>query len=374
LAGIVAPYENVAIQSTLVEPADSVNVQEGDVVHAGEVLAVLDTADLRAQLHADLATANSSAANTSHTVYQGSLSIAQGYDAVKSAKAALDQANANLARDNAQLQRDQKLFASGYVSQAAVQQDEATVRGDQSAANTANANVASAQSTVTANGSLQSGGMQQSAVQQSQAQEEVASAQADQVRVQIDKATIVSPIDGVVVNRNLNPGEYPGSRQLFTIQQVNPVYAILHGSGSEVAQIQTGTPARVIASDLGRASQFSGKVVGVLNQINPGSTDFQVKVLLENPFRRLRPGMAVVGTVPLPSIRGIMIPETAFTDDNHDTILTVTQADVVKTVHVTEVGSDDKDSIVTGIESGTRVVNDGQMSIGDGEKVVVDNR
>jgi hypothetical protein len=97
-------------------------------------------------------------------------------------------------------------------------------------------------------------------------------------------------------------------------------------------------------------------------------------VLLENPFRRLRPGMAVVGTVPLPSIRGIMIPETAFTDDNHDTILTVTQADVVKTVHVTEVGSDDKDSIVTGIESGTRVVNDGQMSIGDGEKVVVDNR
>ena len=42
------------------------------------------------------------------------------------------------------------------------------------------------------------------------AQEKVAMAQAQQVRVQIAKAAIVSPIDGVVVNRNLNPGEYPG--------------------------------------------------------------------------------------------------------------------------------------------------------------------
>ena len=30
LAGVVAPYQNVAIQSTLAEPADTVNVREGD--------------------------------------------------------------------------------------------------------------------------------------------------------------------------------------------------------------------------------------------------------------------------------------------------------------------------------------------------------
>ena len=56
LAGIVAPYQNVAIQSSLTEPADSVDVQEGDRVSRGEVLARLDTADLRASLDADLAT------------------------------------------------------------------------------------------------------------------------------------------------------------------------------------------------------------------------------------------------------------------------------------------------------------------------------
>ncbi|MBV8490209.1 MAG: efflux RND transporter periplasmic adaptor subunit [Candidatus Eremiobacteraeota bacterium] len=370
LAGIVAPYENVAIQSTLVEPADSVNVQEGEAVHAGEVLATLDTADLQAQLAADNATANSNQANTAHAVYAGSLSIAQGVDAVQSAQAGLNQANANLTRDRAQLQRDQNLFSQGYVAQATVQQDQATVRGDESALNTAQSNLSAAKSTVAANGSLSSGGLQKSAVQQSQAQEQVAAAQADQVRVQIDKARLVSPIDGVIVNRNLNPGEYPGTRQLFTIQQVDPVYAVLHGSGAQVAQIQTGAPARITAADLGPRAAYTGRVVGVLNQINPGSTDFQVKVVLANPQRKLRPGMAVLGDVPLPSVRGVTVPQTAFIDDNDNSVMTVGDGNVIKTVHVTEVASDGTTAVVAGLPAGTRVVNNGQIAVGDGEQVV----
>lgn len=369
LAGIIAPYENVAIQSTLSEPADSVNVQEGDTVHAGEVLAVLDSADLQAQLQADLATANSNQANTSHAVYQGNLAIAQGVDAVQSAHSGVNQATSNLTRDRAQMARDQNLYDKGYVSLATLQQDQASVRGDQGALNTAKANLAAAQSNVAANGTLGSGGLQQSAVQQSQAQVQVAVAQADQVRVQIAKTQIVSPITGVVVNRNLNPGEYPGTRQLFTVQQVDPVYAILHGSGAQVAQIQAGTTARISAADLAGHAPFQGRVVGVLNQINPGSTDFQVKVVIANPQHTLRPGMAVLGTVPLPTVNGIAVPQTAFIDDNHNSLMTVGANDVVKTQHVTEVASDGTTSIVTGLSAGARVVNNGQITVGDGEQV-----
>jgi HlyD family secretion protein len=369
LAGIVAPFQNIAVQSTLAEPADSVSVQEGDVVHKGQVLAVLDTSDLEAQLRADEATANSNSATTTHDVYQGSLAIAQGSDTLRSAVAAVNQAKANMERDQAQLTRDQNLFAKGYVSLAQVQQDQATRRDDDATLENANSQVASARSTVQANGTLSSGGLQQSTVQQSQAQVEVAQAQADQVKVQIEKATLVSPIDGVVVNRNFNPGEYPGTRQLFTLQQVDPVYAVLHGSGSEVANIQPGVKASIAAADIGTRETFSGDVVGVLNQINPGSTDFQVKVVVPNPFRRLRPGMAVVGTVPLPAVRGILIPQTAFTDDNHNAVMGVQTDGTLKTMHVTETGGDGTTSVVSGIQSGTRLLQDGQQSFGDGEKV-----
>jgi multidrug efflux pump subunit AcrA (membrane-fusion protein) len=369
LAGIIAPYENVAIQSTLVEPADSVNVQEGDVVHAGEVLARLDTADLQAQLESDLANANSNHANTIHNVYQGSLSISQGYDTLKSANAAVSQADANLKRDQAQLNRDSWLYRQGYVALQQVQQDQATVRDDQSALHTAVASVASAKSTVQANGTLSGPGLQESSVEQSQAQEAVALAEAQQVRVEIGKAAIISPINGVVVNRNLNPGEYPGTRQIFTLQQVDPVFAILHGSGSQIAQVLQGATASITTTDIPHDAPYRGTVVGVLNQINPGSTDFQVKVVLANPLRKLRPGMAVTGSVVLPPVSGIEVPETAFTDDNHDEIMTVASDGTVATVSVTEVSTDGKTAIVTGIKAGVRVVSNGQLSLGDGEKV-----
>lgn len=369
LAGIVAPYQNVAIQSSLTEPADAVYVREGDSVHAGQVLAQLDTADLQAQLDADLATANSNQANTQHTVYQGSLSIAQGMDTLRNDLAALGQAQQTLDNDRRNLARDQNLLTQGYISQQAVDAQQTLVRNDEQALSSAGASVASARANVAANGSLSGGGLQSSAVAQSAAQTKVALAQADLVRVQIRKATIASPIDGVVVNRNINPGEYPGNREIFTIQQVDPIYAVLHASGEQIAHVVTGAIASVTGPDLGGAGRFTGRVEGVLNEINPGSTDFQVKVLIANPRRQLRPGMAVQGTIPTSPLRGVRVPETAFTDGNHDAVLTVAPDSTVKTVKVTEVGGDGTTSVITGIAPGTRIVANGQSSVGDGEKV-----
>ena len=56
----------------------------------------------------------------------------------------------------------------------------------------------------------------------------------------IDKAIIKSPVDGVVVNRNLNPGQYPGSQTIFTVQQLDPVYAELNASSEDVFRIRRG--------------------------------------------------------------------------------------------------------------------------------------
>ncbi|MBV9102448.1 MAG: efflux RND transporter periplasmic adaptor subunit, partial [Candidatus Eremiobacteraeota bacterium] len=302
LAGVIAPYQNVAIQSSLTEPADSVNVQEGDRVYRGQVLAQLDIADLQAQLQQDLATAASDRASTSHNVYQGNLNIAQAQDTLRSAESAVHQAQATLERDQTDLRRYQQLYANGYVSQQQLTAQATTVRNDEQAVRSAQASLAGAASAVNANGtSLAQSGLASSSVEQSRATEQVALAQAQQVRVQIAKATIISPIEGVVVNRNINPGEYPGTRQIFTLQQVNPVYAVLRGSSAQVAQISAGAPATIVTSDA-RRQRAAGRVAGVLNEIAPGSTDFQVKVLLQNPDGRLRPGAVVEGTIAAPQV------------------------------------------------------------------------
>jgi multidrug efflux pump subunit AcrA (membrane-fusion protein) len=65
----------------------------------------------------------------------------------------------------------------------------------------------------------------------------------------------------------------------------------------------------------------------------------------------------------------VRVPVTAFTDDNHNAVMTVQPDNSIKTVRVAEQGSDGTTSVVSGILSGTRVVSNGQSSLGDGEKV-----
>jgi RND family efflux transporter MFP subunit len=338
-------------------------------VKRGEVIAVLDTTDLRAQYESDIAQAQSDSAGATHTSDQGLLTIQQSQESVRNARAALAQAQQTLSKDSLDLSRYRQLLASGFIAEQQVAQQVALVRNDQAAVASAQASLRSTLEQVTANGTLSNpSGLQESAVMQAAALAKVALAQADQIRASIVKATIVSPIDGVVVNRNLNVGEYPGTRQIFTLQQVDPIYAILQASGSQVANVGVGSPVTIAASDV-RVKALTGRVAGVLNEVNPGSTNFEIKVLLSNPLRKLRPGMAVEGRVALPPVRGVRIPYTAFLDDNHSSIMTVDSDSTVKTAQVVEVANDGTNAIVDGIVAGTRVVSDGQTSVGDGEKV-----
>jgi len=168
---------------------------------------VLDTADLQATLAADLAQANSDAASATHTAYAGNLSITQSEQSVRGATAGVRQAQETLARDTVDLARYRQLLGHGYISAQQVAQQTALVSNDQQAVRSTQANLSSNVSAQQANGpNLQAPGLQSSSVAQARATEQVALAQAQQVRTQIAKATIVSPIDGVVVNRNLNPG------------------------------------------------------------------------------------------------------------------------------------------------------------------------
>jgi HlyD family secretion protein len=366
LSGIVAPLQNVAITSTLAEPADAIYVQEGDRVRRGQVLAVLDTADLRAQLASDLSIARSSKAKAEQTFDQAGLTIAQSTNTINAAAAAVHQAEQTLATDRVTLTRDASLLRSGYVAQSQYDTQATLVKNDEQAVRAARVTLQNDVTQVHANGTT-SRGLQGATVAGARADEQTALSQADQVRVQIAKATIVSSIDGVVVNRNLNPGEFPGTRQLFTVQQTDRVYAVLNGAGSQIAGIRNGARVRLTAPDI-PARSLDGTVVGVLNAAQPGSTIFVVKVLVENHGEVLRPGMVVSGTTSLPVARGMRIPSTAFLDTTNSSVLSVRDG-VIHTVPVTMLAEDDKNAIVAGLLPGATIVANGQLGLSDGQPV-----
>jgi len=366
LSGIIAPLQNVGITSSLAEPADAVYVQAGDRVARGQRLALLDTADLRAQLAEYEATVSSNAAKASQTYDQAGLTIVQNANTVSQARAAVRQAQVTLAYDRLNLTRDAQLLAQGYIPQQQYDAQAATVRNDQQAVAAAQVTLQNDIKQVAANGTTSSG-LQGSMVAAAQATTQISQAQADQIRVQIAKASIVSPIDGVVVNRNLNPGEFPGTRQLFTLQETRRVYAVLNGSAAQITGLQTGATSTVVASSL-PGKQFTGQVSGILNALTPGSTNFVVEVILANPTGALRPGMAVSGTAQLPAVHGIMVPDTAFLDTTNATVQVVRGA-TVQTAKVTMLADDGTNAVVTGLAAGATVVVNGQSGLTDGQTV-----
>jgi multidrug efflux pump subunit AcrA (membrane-fusion protein) len=366
LGGIIVPFQNVQISSTLVEPTVSVNVNEGDHVTKGEVLAQLDTGDLEAQLQSDLGTAASDHAKAAQTYDQASLTIAQNSNTVNAAQATLRQAQATLVKDRLDLQRYTALYKQGYVAQQQYQVEVTLVQSDEQAVRAAQVTVQNARSQVAANGTTQTG-LQGAGVAAAKADEQTALGAAQQVRVQIAKATIVSPIDGIVVNRNLNPGEYPGTRQLFTLQETDKMYAVLNGSGAQIVGVATGSPAKIRSTDRATLSA-EGKVVGVLDEVTPGSSNFVVKIVVPNPTGLFHSGMVVSGRVTRPQSRGIVVPETAFLDDTKTTVQVVSNG-MVKTQNVVMVAEDGKNAVVRGVSQGVQVVANGQLGLADGQTV-----
>lgn len=370
LPGTIAPFQNVAITSSLAEPTLTVNVNEGQTVHRGEVLAVLNTDDLQADYRQYMASAQGSGATTTQDIYTATQTITTSAQSLLSARAMLRQAQQTLANDTSNLKIDESLLQNGYVSQQSVTAQRTLVANDLQAVRSDQASLTSAVAARTAAGTMNKG-VPASMIQAQEATQQEAYAQAAQYRAQIERGTIVSPIDGIVVNRYLNPGEYPGTRQLFTIQQLNPVYAVFDASDAQLVGVRKGETVAFTTTDAPN-HKYQAKIVAILGQVEPGSTSFVVKAVLPNPNYALTSGMTIAGTVALAPVHGISVPVTAFLDDSHSSVMVVAADGTVHTTPVRQIGAATQTAaVVTGLAAGTSVIANGQLGLTDGQKVAV---
>jgi multidrug efflux pump subunit AcrA (membrane-fusion protein) len=366
LGGTVAPLQNVGISSSLSEPASAVLVREGQRVRAGDVLATFDVSDLEAELDADLRNADEADANATKQRFASIQTIVQGVGTSGQAQASLTQARTKLSLDQLTLQRDEQLLAQEFIARQTVDEARQTVEADAQQIASAQAALDSARGTVETNGST-SAGLQGASIVAARAAAAAARAQAEQVEAQISRATLRSPIDGVVVSRNLNVAEYPGTRTLFTIQQRGDAYAILNASSDEVQGLRPGDRATVTVTGSGLGS-VRGRIEAVLAQAQPGATNFTIKVRLPNASGALLAGMAVTASIDAAPIDGVRIPRSAFTDGSEATVVTV-RDDRTQLEPVTVIAEDDGHAIVRGVPSGARIIANGNAGYTSGQIV-----
>lgn len=356
---VLFPIAQSALVPKISAPVKKFYVNRGSRVHAGELLAVLENRDLAA-----------AAQDTKGSYDQAEATYAATTAADLPQELQKAQLDAQAAKQ--QLDATQKVYDSRkqLFEQGALPRKEL----DQAGVDLTNARnqYEMAQKHLDALNAIG----KQSTLKSAKGQLESAQGKYQGAAAQLSYSDIRSPINGVVTDRPLYPGEMASSgTPIITVMDTSQVTARAHIPQQEAALLKIGDKANISAPNSDKP--LPGKVSVVSPALDPNSTTVEVWVQANNPRERLRPGTTVqismlARTVP----DALTIPSVALlTAQDGTTSVMVAGNDGHAHQKEVKVGIRDGDrvQIVEGLQAGERVVASGAYGLPDNSKITAEN-
>jgi RND family efflux transporter MFP subunit len=190
----------------------------------------------------------------------------------------------------------------------------------------------------------------------------------------LDKNTkLLSPIDGIVVQKNFDNGDLAPGQPILVVMQMQPVKILIAISEEFFPQVKIGTPVE-ISLDVYPGKRFNGRVMLIYPVIDPNTRTFQAEVRIDNPSLQIRPGMFARAKVDFGTKERIVVPDKAVIKQQgtNDKYVYVLDGDIVKYTKV-ELGKrvDSIYEVLGGLETGQKIVVAGNSSLIDGSKVQI---
>jgi HlyD family secretion protein len=296
--GMVTPVTTVQVGSQISGQIKELYVDFNSKVKKGEIIARIDPENFEArvrQADAELAVARANVAIQSATVERMQAELENAYAALTAAKAQTEKARVVLVHAKRDLDRKKALHKQAIISKSQI--DDAVAAHDQ-----AYAQVSAAEAEEQAQASMVFSRKAQ--LKMSQAQVEHALAQVKQrkaalhnSKVDLEHTIIGSPLDGVVIQRNVDIGQTVAASlqapTLFTIaQDLRHMQVDTNVDEADIGRIQVGQRATfTVDSFPGR--EFNGQVEQIRKapQTIQNVVTYTVVVSAENQDQLLLPGM-----------------------------------------------------------------------------------
>jgi multidrug efflux system membrane fusion protein len=226
---------------------------------------------------------------------------------------------------------------------------------------------------------------QQLATQQATVDQDEGTVKVDQgnlaaADVNVVYTRIVSPIDGRVGLRNIDPGNIVpanGTTGLCVITQLQPITVIFTIAEDEIdaatAQMATGREMQVLALDRSKQHQIaSGTLITVDNQVNTTTGTVRARATFPNTHNELFPNQFVNARLLLKTLTQVnLVPQAAIQRNSDAAFVYVEQPDsTVKLVNVTILATEAGTSAITGVKAGDQLVTDGFDKLQNGSKIV----
>jgi HlyD family secretion protein len=328
-SGVLVPNRTLNIYSKISGQLKAVAADVGGRVRQGEVLVQIDAKELNAQLQvAEAARAGMA-------------------DQAEQAKAGIQSAQLNLDIAQRAYERTKTLFDTQVVTESQLDDARDRLQLSQAALESANRQYRM----VSGSGLAQ------------------AEAQVNFIRVQLSNSTISSPIDGIVTNRNVNPGEIaPLNAPLMAIADTSTLK--LEGNVPQEAVVRLAVGDKVTVSVDGIPGPGYAGVVSQVGPIGAATGQyFPVAVSLKNDGRLLA-GMTAKAALSLTSSEGVLVPLAAlFAQDGQEFLYVVADGRARKRAVNLGAQSGPEAQILSGLQAGEAVAVSNVGLLSDGMEV-----
>lgn len=294
--GKIEPLAKVEVKSKASGLVKQVFVHYSDWVKKGQVLVELDKEELQAQVRESRAAlmAAQAAEDSASATYEKNKVEAEAPD---------------LPFLKANMDRGRQLKSQGLIAQAVLEDSERTYQMALNKQMTALRNISVSRAEI------------------ARAKAGVAEAQAtlDRAEENLRNSTIVSPMDGIVLSRDVEVGDAVSSilvlgsqaTKIMTLGDVSDVYVLGKVDEADIGKVYLGQPARIVVESF-KDKKFGGKVTKIspLGVEKDNVTTFEVRVSIRNPSGELKANMSANAEIILEEKKNVLlVPESAVVYD-----------------------------------------------------------
>jgi HlyD family secretion protein len=298
--GKIEPLAKVEVKSKASGIVKQVLADYGDQVKVGQVLVELDKEELQARLREAQAMllAAQASEQAAQATYERNQVEAQGPD---------------LPFLKADMERARQLYDEGLIAKPVVENTEKVY---QLALNKQMA-------------ALRGVAVTKAEVARAKAQEAQAQAALERAEEDLRNSTIVSPMDGLALSRDVEVGDAVSSililgsqaTKLMTLGDVSEVFVRGKVDEADISKVFLGQAARIVVESL-KDKKYQGKVTKIspLGVEKENVTTFEVRVSIQNPTGELKANMSANAEILLEEKHNVLlIPEAAviYDKDRH---------------------------------------------------------
>ncbi len=354
---ILAPMAQAAIVPKINAPVKKFYVQRGAKVKEGELLAVLENADL---IGAEQD--NQGSYEAAQAAYATATKAQVPEDAQK---AELDyaQAKANLDLNTSIVNSRRQLFSEGAIPGRDLDTAQAALVQAQAAYDSAAKHLESMKNV-----------SHEAALKSAKGQLTSAEGKYKGAAAQVNFSEIRSPIDGVVTDRPLYAGESPAAgAPLITVMDTSALLAKAHIAQSLAQQMKIGDDATLLVP--GVKDPVDAKVTLISPALDPGSTTVEIWLKVDNKQAELKVGTPVKVSITGRTVeKALKVPVSSIlTAQDGSKSVMVVGTDGAAHKKAVELGIQDGDDIeiTKGLTTADMVITSGSYGLDEGAKVKV---